>query len=96
MKYRKKPIVIEAFQMTMERRWNNVDWPVWLHQAWQKDPGENSVWIDSDDPEKEKLVCGTLEGVHRITFGDYIIKGIQGELYPCKADIFDATYEKVE
>lgn len=95
MKYRKKPIIIEAFQMTQERRWDNRDWPNWLNMAWQRDPGENSLWIDPDDPDGELLVVGTLEGVHGITFGDYIIQGIQGELYPCKPDIFEASYEEV-
>ncbi len=95
-KYRKKPVVIEAFQMTEERRWDNFEWPNWLHEAWQKDPGENSLWIDPDDPEKTNLVCGTLEGVHRITFNDFIIQGVQGEIYPCKPNIFEATYEFVE
>jgi hypothetical protein len=35
----------------------------------------------------------TLEGVMRANYGDYIIKGVQGEFYPCKPDIFEATYE---
>ena len=96
MKYRKKPIVIEAFQMTEARRSDNSEWPSWLSQAWQRDPGENALWIDPDDPAREKLVVGTLEGVHRVTWGDYIIQGVQGELYPCKPDIFEATYDEME
>ena len=93
--YRKKPIVIEAFQMTIERRWNNFEWPEWLHEAWNGDPSEGAVWCDPDDPQK-KLVCGTLEGVHHIDFDDFIIQGVRGEIYPCKPDIFEMTYEKVE
>jgi hypothetical protein len=96
MKYRKKPVVVEAFQMTRERRWDNQDWPSWLNLAWQGEPGEGTVWIDPDDPKREALVCGTLEGVHRISWGDWIIKGIKGEIYPCKPDIFEATYEQAE
>lgn len=96
MKYKKRPVIIEAFQMTKKTRWDNKDWPAWLNEAWQRDPGENAVWINSDDPEGEALVCGTLEGVHCITFGDYIIKGIKGEIYPCKPDVFEASYDKVE
>lgn len=95
MKFRKKPVVVEAFQMTKERRWDNSDWPNWLNQAWQKDPSEGSIWIDPDDTKRERLVCGTLEGVHKITFDDWIVKGIKGELYPVKPDIFLATYEEV-
>ena len=100
-KYRKKPVVIEAFQMTKERRWDNSEWPNWLNQAWQTGPGEGGVWIDPDAdwaPGKQcaaELVCGTLEGVHRISWDDWIIQGIKGELYPCKPDIFEATYELV-
>lgn len=97
-KYRKKPVVIEAFQMTERRRWDNIDWPEWLNKAWNKEPGEGAVWPDPDAPIAEgrqsanRLVCGTLEGVHKIDFDDFIIKGIKGELYPCKPDIFEQTY----
>lgn len=41
------------------------------------------------------IAIDTLEGTMRVDYGDYIIKGIQGELYPCKPDIFLATYEEV-
>ncbi len=94
-KYRKKPVVIEAFQMTRERRWNNSEWPEWLHRAWNKEPAEGARWIDPDDQSKQRLVCGTLEGVHRIDFNVFLIQGIKGEIYPCKPDIFEATYEAV-
>jgi hypothetical protein len=93
-KFRKKPVVIEAFQMTKERRWDNSEWPAWLHEAWNKEPSEGAMWIDPLDPTREKLVLGTREGVHLVTWGDWIIRGVQGELYPCKPDIFEATYEK--
>ena len=101
-KYRKKSVVIEAFQMTKERRWDNIEWPSWLNEAWNKEPSEGAVWIDPDAPVADgyesaaELVRGTLEGVHRIDWNDWIIKGIKGEFYPCKPDIFEATYEKVE
>lgn len=100
-KYCKRPVVIEAFQMTEKRRWDNSEWPAWLGKAWCTDPGEGSVWIDPDAPIAEghksavELVCGTLEGVHRIDWNDWIIKGIAGELYLCKPDIFNKTYERV-
>jgi len=97
MKYRKKPVVIEAFQMTEERRFDNTEWPNWLNQAWNKsDFSEGALSIDSDDPEKKKLVIGTLEGVHRINWNDWIIQGVKGELYACKPDIFEQTYEPVD
>ncbi len=100
-KYRKKPVVVEAFQMTLKRRWDNQEWPNWLHQAWSMEPSEGAVWSSLNAPIAEgkesanELVCGTLEGVHRIDWGDWIIKGIKGELYLCKPDTFEMTYEKV-
>jgi len=94
--YRKKPVVVEAFQMTKVRRWDNSNWPNWLHEAWQKaDDEEGSLFIDSDDPMRERLLVRTLEGVHRVTWEDWIVRGVKGELYPCKPDIFSATYDRV-
>ena len=101
MKYRKKPVVIEAFQMTVEARWDLSRWPIWLFEAWNREPGEGAIWIDPDAPVEEghesieRLVCGTLEGVYKIDFGDWIIQGVKGEIYPCKPDIFEMTYEPV-
>ena len=101
-KYRKKPVVIEAMQLTMKTRWDNSNWPNWLHVAWQKEHGEGAVWPNPDKPHNPKyrsaneLVVGTLEGVHCISMNDYIIQGIKGEIYACKSDIFEATYEEVK
>ena len=84
--------------MTEERRWDNSDWPNWLHKAWTIDPAEDekegALWIDTNDPDRAHLICGTLEGPYLITWNDWIIQGVQGELYPCKPDIFEATYEE--
>lgn len=102
LKFRKRPVVIEAFQMTKERRWDNSEWPEWLNRAWNAEHGEGAMWPDPDAPIREgnksadRLVLGTLEGVHRISWGDYIIQGVKGELYPCKPDIFEQTYEAVD
>lgn len=91
MKYRKKPIVIEAFQMTKDI-WNtNEGWPQWALEAWDRDPSEGSIWCADD-----KVFCGTMEGVHEVTFDDWIILGVVGEIYPCKPDVFEMTYESVE
>ncbi len=96
MKYRKKPVVIEAFQMTEKRRWDNSEWPNWLHEAWQKEIGiDNALWCDVDKPHTF-LHISTMEGVLNIDWDDWIIQGMKGELYPCKPDIFEMTYEKVE
>ena len=95
MKFRKKPMIIEAFQMTKERRASNVDWPNWMHKAWQIErelPG--SLYPTIPNTNDSTLSIGTLEGQHLVSWGDWIIQGVQGELYPCKPDIFEQTYEK--
>lgn len=99
MKYRKRPVVIEAFQMTKERRASNADWPEWLHRAWQKNWHEAGAVSCEDYPRSDgndRLVIQTLEGVHTVGWGDWIIRGVHGELYPCKPDIFELTYEPAE
>ena len=100
-KFRKKPVVIEAFQLTEQTRWDNRDWPTWMNKAWNKEHGEGALWPDPDVPPNpnqesaDQLVCGTSEGVLIISMGDYIIRGINGDIYTCKPDIFEATYEPV-
>jgi len=82
MKYRKKPVVIEAMQFDG----NNTD--------------ELRAFVPEDilhhNPVDRHFYIETLEGDHRISNGDYVIKGIKGEFYPCKPDIFEATYEGAE
>jgi len=98
MKYRKRPVVIEAFQMTKERRQDNSEWPNWLNIAWNKDHGEGAVWSE-DYPNSDgtdRLVIGTLEGVYIVSWNDWIIHGIIGELYACRPVIFAQTYEEIE
>jgi len=92
-RFRKIPIVIEAFQMTEEARVDNSNWPNWLNEAWQA-----SIVYPMDYPEsngKDKLKIKTLEGDHLVSWDDWIIQGVNGELYPCKPDIFEKTYEEV-
>ncbi len=81
MKFRKKPVVIEAWQNTPTPR----PTPLWLNDAWRaaKVQFAGGGCID----------IHTLEGVMRAELGDWIICGVKGELYPCKPDIFEATYE---
>ena len=86
--------------MTRERRWDNSDWPGWLYKAWNTE-GEGSMYPDRDYPNENghespsELAIGTLEGVHKVSLGDWIIQGVKGEIYPCKPDIFEKTYEAV-
>jgi hypothetical protein len=87
MKYRKKPVVIEAKQLTDETRDEII--------AWVGGECDEPVWDSPEDP-KTYLVIKTLEGAMMAYHGDYIIQGVKGEFYPCKADIFELTYEKAE
>ena len=90
MKYRKKPVVIEAFQMTAANRVALVlgDAPAWLQKAYD----EGHVVMMAAEPTT--LTIQTLEGPHICSENDWIIKGVADELYPCKPAIFAATYEK--
>lgn len=94
--FRKKPVVIEAFQMTREQRQDNKDWPDWLNEAWNKPHDAAGAVFPKDFPDSDgtdELCIFTMEGVHLVTFDDWIIRGVSGELYPCKPDIFERTYE---
>ncbi len=94
--FRKKPVVVEAFQMTKERRQDNFDWPSWLHKAWLKDWHKPNAVSSEDYPNSDgtdRLIIQTLEGQHTVSWNDWIIQGVADELYPCKPDIFEATYE---
>lgn len=98
MRYRKKPVEIEAFQMTRERRADNRDWPNWLNKAWNDqwpEPGTVSCEDFPNSDGTDRLVIATLEGPLAVGWNDWIIRGVMGELYPCKPDIFAATYEPV-
>ncbi len=92
MKYRKKPVVIEAFQYDGDIV--NINAPKWATDA----INDGTMFFDSKnegDPPCE-LFIRTLEGVHHASVNDYIIRGVNGEIYPCKPDIFEKTYEIAE
>ncbi|HEY0108084.1 MAG TPA: hypothetical protein VGB67_00565 [Fibrella sp.] len=80
-KYRKKPIVIEAMHVLGGDRISDVR--DFCPKLYANEGAASGMYIE------------TLEGDMQVTAGDYIIKGIQGEFYPCKPDIFEATYEEV-
>lgn len=98
MKYRKRPVIIEA----MELRGDNLEsviewcggewlalsaWPSQVHLATYERKGQRYI---------PALLIHTLEGDHEARGGDFIIKGVAGEFYPCKPDIFAQTYELAE
>lgn len=81
MKYRKKPVTIEAIQWT------------------GKNKEEIEVFVANDrnvDVYNNSIIIHTLEGDMNASVGDYIIRGVKGEYYPCKPDIFMDTYDLVE
>lgn len=83
-KYMKKPVVIEAVQ------WNgNNEFAIQDFIA-----NGNWSWVQGD--KRVDLYIHTLEGKMFANVGDFIIKGVQGEFYPCKPDIFEKTYEEVK
>lgn len=94
-RFTKKPVTVEAFQMTEARRMDNRDWPEWLNEAWNKEEGQPGALFrqNMDAPLPDLLCIQTLEGVHLVNWGDWIIRGVKGELYPCKPDIFEMTYD---
>ena len=82
MKYRKKPVVIEAVQYTGDNFKEICDFV--------------GTILNRPDSEQSHIIIETLEGDHIASVGDFIIKGVHGEFYPCKPDIFEKTYELVE
>ena len=81
-KYRKKPVVIEAYCPYKGKM------PEWFESALCSGNVRELVSGGFD--------VNTLEGTIHASVGDYVIRGVQGELYPCKSDIFEQTYELVE
>lgn len=80
MKFRKKPVVIDAVQWTGENRDEIFQFA-----------GRSAFWGDVTG-----MVIKTLEGEHKASEGDWIIRGVHGEHYPCKPDIFEKTYERAD
>jgi hypothetical protein len=92
-KYEKLPVVIEAFQLTKDVKVD--DWPQWLRDAYHTHPTEPGALFIKRQNQTGRFAIKTLEGDMLVSFDDWVIKGVQGELYPCKPDIFKATYKKV-
>lgn len=96
-KYRKKPVEIEAFQLGVDHP------PMWFIAETTKkgkvqlhDELAKSDFIKMTENSNVTATIKTLEGDHLANNGDYIIRGVKGELYPCKPEIFELTYKKVE
>jgi len=82
--YRKRPIVIQAIQWTGDN----------VHEIWNAFGAVDVYGPTEMNPDT--LIISTLEGKVRANVEDWIIRGVKGELYPCKPDIFEATYESVD
>ncbi len=82
--YRKKPIVIEAMQLNFRNRDKIIEF------------GKGNITLVWRDGYLEGAYVSTLEGGIYATYGDYIIKGVDGEFYPCKPSVFEKTYELTE
>lgn len=83
MKYRKKPVEIEAMQLTEANACDVLSFC------------NNTGDIVASKEDDGTISIKTLEGTMTASIGDYVIKGVKGEFYPCKPDIFEATYDKV-
>jgi hypothetical protein len=83
--YRKKPVVVEAFEFSNS---NRGCFPKWLTDAVQ-------ILYDEFNGEIKAGLIDTMEGMMQASPGDFVIKGIKGEVYPCDGDIFRETYETV-
>lgn len=99
MRYRKKPVVIEAVQFKVieeisckygvHKEYNDMEISNFMGQPISAGP-------EPDGTPEGHMIIKTLEGDMKASEGDYIIKGVNGEFYPCKPDIFHKTYEPVE
>jgi hypothetical protein len=90
MKARKKPVVVDVF--LYQREENITDFVSWVEEVTGKHNSQSLIY----DPVTNEWYCKTLEGNMLITKGDYVICGVNKEIYPCKPDIFKKTYDILE
>lgn len=99
MKFRKRPVVVEA------RQFIGPATEKFAVYQWVEDNTEGSFEPYTDppptsgasiDPASGGMLIATLEGVMHVSNGDWVIRGVEGEFYPCKPAIFEATYEPAE
>ena len=88
MKFRKKPVVIEAVQLTETNRGEILHW------AKSYAALGTLIGVVPKSGHPHQMLVHTLEGTMTANVGDYIIRGVQGEFYPCKPNIFESTYEE--
>ena len=96
-KFRKKPVVIDAWQWIFDSDCKEA--PGWMTDAlfhWPAIGSANFLPDGNEISPQPRIEIKTLEGTMNALPSDWIIKGVKGEIYPCKPDIFDATYEPAE
>src|SRR3990167_2486754 len=95
-RFRKKPVVIEAMQFdgSVESATAICEWAG--HDIESEEPWIDFVVHDSEPRDAHDVQVHTLEGDMLVSVNDWVIRGVKGEFYPCKPDIFAATYEAVE
>ena len=91
MKYIKKPIPIEAIQLAPYYP-EGYELPEWFNKALE----DHTIQYSNTSSARYGMTIKTLEGSMFAPWGSYIICGVKGELYPCRAEIFEETYEKYE
>ena len=96
MKYRKIPVVVDAIEWTGENQREMFDFLTNYEKTDDYMSASGEHFIIDHNVVKGGLVIKTLEGEHIASIGDYIIRGVAGEFYPCKPEIFEKTYERAE
>lgn len=92
--YRKKPVVIEAIQFNGNSNKQEIE--TFVGKELQTELESETAYVAGQGAPLYSLLIPTLEGVMKAMPNNWVIKGIKGEFYPCKPDIFEATYEKVD
>lgn len=91
--WRKKPLEVEAWQWNFNPQ-QEAD-PIWVRDALSVWPAVGGIAFEPDHPTGPRICIATLDAIAILSPGDYLVRGIKGELYPCKADIFEELHEHV-
>ena len=94
MKFRKKPVVVDAWQWLFAEGGERP--PSWMNDALAKWPEVGGAIFEPDYPGGARILIVTPEGPHIASAGDWIIRGVKGEICPVKDEMFRETYESVE
>jgi hypothetical protein len=100
-KFVRKPVEVEAFQMTKGRRWDNSEWPQWLHEAWQMDPGVSGslypvIDLQTGEASDNLLIGFEDEFPMLVAMGDWIVKDENDNLLALRPSEFEEQYESTQ